>query len=244
MEARAGRVGRRLDPDDPRGLRRSLTWLVVLLVAVPFTALLVNVEADGPLLRWDQPVADDLNRWAERSDVRVDAFQAVSWFGWPPVLTAWVAVAAVGCWATGRRRLATFLVLTTAIGAVAQVALKAAVARPRPEVLLPVANARGHSFPSGHAMASTIVYGALLLVVVPRLPHRARVPVVVGTVLLVLAIGLSRLVLGVHFVTDVVGGFVIGVAWLAGAAALFEVWRIEDPSTPPEDDELASRYDD
>lgn len=229
------RLAARLDRDDPRGLRRTLVGLGLLLVALPFGALLASVVVDGPLQRWDQPVADDLSRWARRSEARVDVFEAISWFGWPPVLATWVALGALACWATGRGRLAWFLVLTTATGAVAQVALKAAVARPRPEVLLPVAQARGHSFPSGHAMASTVVYGALLLVVVPRLPRRARLAVVVATVALVLAIGVSRLVLGVHFVTDVVGGHVAGLAWLVVAAAAFEVWHLHDPPTTDDD---------
>ncbi len=215
----------------------------VLLVALPFAALLTSVAVDGPLLRWDQPVADDLNRWAQRSEARIAAFEAISWFGWPPVLATWVALVASWCLATGRHRLAWFLVVTTAAGAVAQVALKAAVARPRPEVLLPVASARGASFPSGHAMASTIVYGAILLVVVPRLPRRLRLPVVVGGVLLVLSIGVSRLVLGVHFVTDVVGGHIAGLAWLVIAAAAFEVWRLHEGPAPADDDDDLSPPD-
>jgi undecaprenyl-diphosphatase len=63
---------------------------------------------------------------------------------------------------------------------------------------------------------------------------RDRRIAVVGTALLVLSIGLSRLMLGVHFVTDVIGGYVLGAAWLVGSIAIFEVWRVERGKRPSE----------
>jgi undecaprenyl-diphosphatase len=58
---------------------------------------------------------------------------------------------------------------------------------------------------------------------------------VIGTASLVLAIGASRLLLGVHFLSDVLAGFVLGLAWLIGATAAFEIWRVERgrPRTHP-----------
>ena len=66
----------------------------------------------------------------------------------------------------------------------------------------------------------------------PVLPRRWR-PVALGAVvLLVLSIGMSRLFLGVHFVSDVVGGFVLGLAWLAASTAAFSIWRTEMGKKP------------
>jgi len=105
--------------------------------------------------------------------------------------------------------------------------VKILVDRPRPVVDHPVATAWGKSFPSGHAMSSTVTYGALLLTFLPVLPGRRRAAAVVATAALVLVIGSSRLILGVHFLTDVIGGYVLGLAWLLGATAAFEIWRVE-----------------
>src|SRR5207245_9137475 len=71
------------------------------------------------------------------------------------------------------------------------------------------------------------VYGGLLMVFGPALSTRARK--LVGTVLAVVvaAVGFSRLALGVHFLSDVVGGWALGVAWLGITAYAFELWRTD-----------------
>lgn len=137
-------------------------------------------------------------------------------------------------------RLAVFLVATTASGAVVGSVIKLLVDRPRPVVDHPVATAFGKSFPSGHAMHGTIAYGALLLVVLPMVSPHVRTRLVALTVLAVAAIGSSRLLLGVHFLTDVVGGHLLGAAWLAAGAAAFETWREEVPVTDRENDRLGT----
>jgi undecaprenyl-diphosphatase len=128
-----------------------------------------------------------------------------------------------------------FLVLTVLGGGIVDSLVKMLVNRPRPHVDHPIQTAMGKSFPSGHSMSSLICYGALLVIFLPVLTRpRDRRIAVVATCVLVLAIGLSRLMLGVHFVTDVLGGYVLGAAWLAGAVAIFEVWRIERGKRPTE----------
>jgi undecaprenyl-diphosphatase len=131
-----------------------------------------------------------------------------------------------------RVRLAVFLVATTLAGGLIDTAVKIAVDRDRPSLEAPVATAHGQSFPSGHAMSSTVAYGALLLVLLPALPTRARRPVVGVAVVLVVAIGFSRLALGVHYISDVLGGYALGLAWLAASTAAFSVWRVERGRPP------------
>lgn len=227
-------VVRRLDPESRYGLRLTLLAVALLLVAVPFGLLLDQVVRNGPLVRADTSAANDLHGWVRHSPGAVRVLQAVSFAGSPPLL--WLMVGAAVAFTLRRRRarLAVFLVATTLTGGLIDTAVKIAVDRDRPSLEAPVATAHGQSFPSGHAMSSTVAYGALLLVLLPALPARARRPAVAGAVVLVLAIGFSRLALGVHYISDVLGGYALGLAWLAASTAAFSVWRVERGRPPVE----------
>jgi len=167
----------------------------------------------------------------------VGVLQAISWLGRPPLLALVVLATVVLVWRPGHRRRCVYLVVTSLGGGIVDTLVKAAVDRPRPVVDHPVATALGKSFPSGHAMSSTVTYGALLIAIWPWLSPRLRRIALVATVVLVVAVGTSRLLLGVHFVSDVVGGYILGLAWLAAATAVFAVWRQEEPVAAIDADE-------
>ena len=93
---------------------------------------------------------------------------------------------------------------------------------------MPVATAGGASFPSGHTLAVTVWVGVALLVLLPLVPDRYRRLVVGIGVALVVVVGLTRIALGVHFVSDVLGGWLIGAAWLTATATAFRAWRRND----------------
>lgn len=221
------RVRRRLDPESRYGLRLTLLAVAVLLVAVPFGLLLDQVVRSGPLTRADTSAADALHDWVRRSDGIIGPLRVVSFLGSPPWLALVVGAAAAYTLVRSRWRLALFLVTTTLAGGAINTAVKVMVDRDRPDLDPPVATAGGFSFPSGHATSSTVAYGALLLVLLPAVPRRARPPVVAAAVALVLAIGMSRLALGVHYLSDVLGGFALGSGWLAASTAAFSIWRVE-----------------
>ncbi|MCW2524788.1 MAG: phosphoesterase [Frankiales bacterium] len=133
---------------------------------------------------------------------------------------------------TLRQRSAVFRVLATSAACSTAVSLaKVTARRPRPDLRPPVAHASGYAFPSGHAANSVAVYGSILLVVLPWVARRwQRWLLTAVTILPVLAVALSRLVLGVHWLTDVLGGLSLGLAllqvscWLSGGAR---------PAVPP-----------
>ena len=221
-------VAVQVSPRGRYGLRVTLLAVAFVLVTVPFAGLLFNVVAEGPLTRVDSSVADWMNGWVHRSPALVRTLEIISWFGLPPWLALIVACGAIYAFWRGRKRLAAYLVVTVVFGSLVDTAVKLAVNRPRPIVDHPLDTAFGTSFPSGHAMASTLTYGAVLLAFLPVIPRRWRPVAIAGAVLIVLAIGCSRLLLGVHFLTDVIGGYVLGAAWLIGATAAFEIWRGEE----------------
>lgn len=170
-------------------------------------------------------MADALNQWVHGRPGVVPVLQGVSLLGRPVVLFAVAGVAVGWLWRPGRHRASIFLVVTSLGGGIVDTLVKGAVDRPRPVVDHPVTTALDKSFPSGHAMSSTVTYGALLVAFWPYLPAWSRRWALAVTALVVAAVGLSRLFLGVHFVTDVVGGYLLGLAWLVGAVAAFSAWR-------------------
>jgi undecaprenyl-diphosphatase len=230
-------VQRRFDPAQRYGLRLTLLGVAIVLVAVPFSTLVFQVLAKGPATRLDGEVANDLNHLVRGHDWLITFLQAVSWTGRPPFLAVVVGAAVIYIWRHASRRgvrirLVVFLIVTPIGGGIVDTLVKLAVNRPRPEVDHPVVVAFGKSFPSGHSMTSLITYGALLLTFLPLIrPARRRITIITASVL-VLAIGSSRLFLGVHFVTDVIGGYILGLAWLCGAVAAFEIWRTEEGRAP------------
>ena len=91
--------------------------------------------------------------------------------------------------------------------------LKLLFQRPRPELWSPLITEHTYSFPSGHALQGTVLYGAISYLLAIRFPRFANW-LYGGAMLLVGAIGLSRLYLGVHWPLDVVAGWIIGFLWL------------------------------
>jgi membrane-associated phospholipid phosphatase len=225
---------RRLDPEGRYGLRVTLFALAFLLVAVPFGLLLDQVKRNGALLRLDTSAARNLHGWVRHSDTLVRELKVLTFFGSPPWFYALVIPAAIWVWRKGHLRLSVFLLVTTLGGGLVDTVVKELVNRDRPSLVDPVATAHGKSFPSGHAMSSTFVYGALLLVFLPVIARRLRPFVLGATVVLIAAIGFSRLALGVHYLTDVLGGYVLGLAWLAASTAAFSIWRVERGRPPVE----------
>jgi undecaprenyl-diphosphatase len=217
----------RLHPEARFGLRLTLFGFALVLVAVPFSYLLFEVIQEGPFTRFDESTANRLHEHVVGNAALIHVLNGISLLGKPLLLGMCIAAGAIYAYRRGRQRLSLFLAVTAIGGGLVDSAVKILVNRPRPELDTPIAHAFGKSVPSGHAMSSTVTYGALLLVFLPAIPRRWRWVGWACTTTLVLTICLSRLLLGVHFVSDVAGGLVLGLAWVAGSAAMFEIWRHE-----------------
>src|SRR5690242_8733673 len=196
----------------PATTRRSLAPLaIVTAVALVFALLLLLVRLQwAPLESVDHHTATWLNSLIEAHPVAVSIVKAVTWLGSSGVLWTLTGAAAVVLAIRRRWRLAAYLLVAGAGALVLDPVLKALVGRLRPVVAHPVAYGTGDSFPSGHALGSFVCYGALFLVFLPATRGAWRRVFTAVIVLLIAAIGISRLLLGVHYVSDVLGGWAIG----------------------------------
>ncbi|MFJ6196094.1 phosphatase PAP2 family protein [Micromonospora sp. NPDC092111] len=220
---------RRLDREHPLGLRLTLASAATFLVLVPFAVLAaLVVGAWPPLHGLDATVTDALHRYAVDHPAWVRV--TVVWtnvFSPGPLRVA--ALALVGwLWSRRARRLALWVAATMAVGGLLGALLKLLVGRSRPDLLDPVARAAGFSFPSGHALNATLAAGVLLVVFLPYTRGRPTASGALWTAAVLLAVltGLSRVALGVHWISDVLGGWLLGVAVVAATAAALRVWRV------------------
>ncbi len=229
-EEREARAARRF------GMRVTLLMIAVFLAAVPFTALVLLVRGHWtPLQSLDNHVADSLHAWALRSSGAVSLLKLVTNAGGPGPMRVVALLLAAVLLVQRRLRLATYVVTTVAVAAVLSGSIKSLVGRVRPSFDVPISKAPGASFPSGHALTSLVVVGLVLLVLLPHLPARVRPALVAVGVGIVVAVGFSRIALGVHYVSDVLGGWVIGGACLTAVTAAFHAWQEETPHDPQED---------
>ena len=211
------------------GARAVFAGAALLLVAVPFGLLLFLVEDSWlPLVRMDGGARDDMHTLARHHDGLVGALKVLSTVGSAVVyVPLFAAVAAWLAWWQRLPRLAAFVVVTMAGSVLLNALVKLAVDRARPVLADPVAHAGGLSFPSGHAQSAMVAALVLLLVFLPLLRGAWRWVAVGVAVAYVLAIGFARVTLGVHYVSDVLAGYVLGAAWVAAMIAAFNAWRRE-----------------
>ena len=217
---------RRLDPDQRLGLRLTLGFLGVGVVAVPFLLLWLLIEDHwAPLRHLDRSIATSLNTAIYQHQPAIDVLKAISLVFGPTTFRIAGVVVAVLLAVRRHVRLAAFVIVGILGGSLLDGAVKLLAGRHRPVLAHPVAHSPGLSFPSGHALGSLVGVGVLLLVFWPVMRRPVRRAAVASSVLVVLAVGFSRVALGVHYVSDVVGGWALGAAWLLVVAAAFAVWR-------------------
>jgi undecaprenyl-diphosphatase len=183
--------------------------VTLVLLAASVVVTLAVAFSFAPVIGLDQAVAVGLHRFAvEHSDV-VTAMQV-----WTNVFGPWTfrgLLVVVAAWLLWRRRMvaAGWVVGTVLVAAAVDSGLKALLGRVRPHWTDPVSHAIGESFPSGHSLTSAMGCAVLLVLVSPR------AIAVIAAVAVPAITGFTRLALGVHYLSDVVGGWLLGVTVVA-----------------------------
>jgi len=197
------------------GLHLTVGFLLSLAALWLFAGVTEDVVHHDPLTRFDLTLTRLFRTHATPLGDKI--FSIVSALGSPGAM-AIVGVAGA-LLLLARRKWLVLAAWVAAFGGAGllTVVLKNIIQRPRPPGAAEFLFGTTYSFPSGHALGSLVGYGMLAYVVgsiwIER--QRARVRLIVATAVLVIAIGISRLYLGVHYFSDVVAGYAVGVLWLS-----------------------------
>lgn len=199
--------------------------LVTLLAADGFLDLAELVHENSPNLQYYDR---DIHDWATttRTPGATAFFTVMTTIGAPWALG--VVTTAVGAVLAMRKRWRwlAYLAFTTLVGSLVVVQLKLFFARARPDLAEALRRAHGYSFPSGHSMGSMIVFGAL-----SYLAYRAgrtwkiKAAALAAATTLISAIALSRVYLGVHWISDVGAGIAAGFLWVMMTTMAYETSR-------------------
>jgi undecaprenyl-diphosphatase len=205
---------RRLDRGTPRGLGLTLTVSAAVLAALAFSGLAWDVVGHHGLALNDPHVT----AWVvvHRTGWLTSVFRVVTWLGSAVVIIPVALIVAI-FFAWRRRRWGPLALLTAAIaGAAASYTLiKAAVGRPRPPPSIWIGHFAGAAFPSGHAAQSVACYATLAVILGAGRSARAKAALWTAAVLIALIVGASRIYLGAHWLTDVLGGYALGTLLVA-----------------------------
>jgi undecaprenyl-diphosphatase len=231
---RRGVVERWLSFLPPRVLRLKPYAGLILLVIVGLAVTLVAGDEffdlaerlrnqSELLLRIDHGV----HAWTQsnRHGFLTPFYLTFTIIGQPWALTLLLAIGVALCMLRREWSMAGFLVFTGAVGGLLNRLLKQIFARERPDLALALTDAARESFPSGHAMGSVIVLGALAWVTV-KLGRRWMIQslIIAAATVTIVVIAASRIYLGVHWVSDIAAGLAAGVCWLATTIVAWEVY--------------------
>src|SRR4051812_33073222 len=204
----------RLSPEGYLGLHLTIGMLFIIATCWSFAEIAEDYATRGWLASMDRSAADAFYQFVTPGLTRV--VRGVTFLGSVGFVTA--ATLGVAVVLADRKAFYPLLTLVLAMlgGSVLNLALKHLFHRQRPVLENPLVTLSSYGFPSGHTMGATIFYGVLALIVAHSIRSWSR-RVLVGCIaaLVIALVGASRIYLGAHYFTDVIGAIAVGLAWLA-----------------------------
>jgi membrane-associated phospholipid phosphatase len=193
--------------------KKSILYMLSAII-VGFIALTILVSL-FPNSLIDQEVSEEVQ---EHHNIILDnVMKGISWFGYMPVSLIMVIITASAFYLFHYKREALFILLTLIAGLVSSV-IKIAINRPRPEAGLVniIVKTSHQSFPSGHVLFYVMFFGMIIVIMYSLKTsfQKLRLIIIWICTLLILTVPLSRVYLGAHWFTDVLGGFLAGIICL------------------------------
>ena len=212
------------------GAALAFIFAVVLVSAAVIGWVFDSIDEDKGFARFDESAAEFGADHASTTSTHV--LEAITQFGATGLLL--VLMALIGGFQAWRHRKFTVLIYLAVVGVGVSLlnnGLKLLVHRERP-VVLQLTHAGGYSFPSGHTAAAAACWAAIALVVARKWPRTGRRMAAVVVLAITLAVASSRVLLGVHWLSDVVAGAIFGWTWFVLVTVLFggRILRFGEPA--------------
>jgi undecaprenyl-diphosphatase len=226
------------------GAALAFVFVVVLAAAATIGWIFDTVDEDRGFARWDQSAAEF---GAEHSsDTTTNVLEVVTQFGATGLLL--IAMTVIGALQAWRHRKLTVLGYLFAVGigvSLLNNGLKLLVHRERPSVLR-LTDPSGYSFPSGHTAAAAACWAAIALVVTRKWSRPARRAAVVVVLVITLSVATTRVLLGVHWLTDVIAGAIVGWMWFVLVTVLFggRILKFGEPAERIAEDKVTAASQD
>jgi membrane-associated phospholipid phosphatase len=203
---------------DPRLYAQASLGVIFLAALWCFGLVVEDYLTGDPLVRWDV----EFSRWLHdhSSSFLVSSFNVLTLAGNVATLAIITLAAALYFLRRGQLDRAAFLCAGALGIEILNPILKLAFHRPRPE--LAYVHLETYSFPSGHAAGSAAIYGLVFYLVARTLRPRWKIAGATAYVVVVITVGFSRLYLEVHYLSDVLAGVSLGIAWASVCLFLYE----------------------
>lgn len=189
-------------------------FVIILLSAFVFAALGYNVLVHGPLADLDQSLYETLISQAKAAPPRVNEIMIFGFFIGKQLPMVVITILCVYFFYQRFYREMAMILLSSAGGSFVWDFIVNYFDRARPAEQTGLEVRSIPSFPSGHAMSAIICYGFLAYLLIPKMPSRAwKWTLLLTTIVVILFSGYSRIFQGSHYLTDVLGGYALGIAW-------------------------------
>jgi undecaprenyl-diphosphatase len=222
----------RLSPRSYLGLNLTLGALVLIGAGWLFGGIAEDVFTGDPITIIDVRVAEWFH--ARATPLLTQFMLAITHLHGPIAISIYTALAVLYLASKRDRYWLICFLLTVPSGMLLNVLMKYAFHRIRPSFDDPLLTISGYSFPSGHAAGATLFYGVLAAMLASKADTwSSRVIIVLGAFSMVILVGLSRVYLGVHYLSDVLGGFAEAIAWLTLClVGMHTYWEYRSASRP------------
>lgn len=213
---------RRLELDNPYGLPLTITLLIAALLLVNFLSVLITVSSKGTLTHVDARVLNLIP--SIRTPAQTTFFRAVTTLANTETAILLVVTTAAVLWRKHQRFLMAVLAAVAGGEEAVTYTIKQLVKRARPDQALGLIREDSFSFPSGHTVRATVLFGLLAYIIYKTYTStRARILTISTYVLAVFLVALSRIYLGVHYPTDVWGSILLGSSMIVMVIGALEI---------------------
>jgi membrane-associated phospholipid phosphatase len=214
------------------GRRPLIGAIMVLIGGLVFGVLAFNVKTHGPLLQWDVPLAREFHNDAANLSAHSIELILFGFYIGKELIQVLTILLILYFFHKRFWPELTMVLIGPGGGALLWYIVSHFFGRSRPEAQIGIVVSDPSSFPSGHVISSILFYGLLAYMLVPRMPSAFWKWFTVGAAVLALVyVAFSRLFLGGHYLTDILGGMALGIAWAGLAYTWIEsIFKIKERS--------------